>query len=249
MMRAFRGAVSRLTGRLFFGQWAGNFVLMLLAAGWLQIPDSHTWQFAFSMLSGLLLVLGFLSLYTATFRRLRPCTTRPAWWRSCLLVAIFVGLWWVLLRPIANGRMHEGLFAGYWNSQSPPWLRAHFGYSQLVAWQEHFYDCEEWIGAGLLLPLAIESSACSLKKGWLRSASNVYRRWFYWVCVLICGFGASALTWALAGWTPDAGLIGQTASMVTRLGVAYTFDMLLWCFVLALNAYYLEIPPAPASVG
>jgi hypothetical protein len=98
MMRAFRGAVSRLTRRLFFGQWAGNFVLMLLAAGWLQIPDSHTWQFAFSMLSGLLLVLGFLWLYTATFRHLRPCATRPAWWLSWLLVAIFIALYWLLLR-------------------------------------------------------------------------------------------------------------------------------------------------------
>ncbi len=46
---------------------------MLLAAGWLQIPDSHTWQFVFSMLSGVLLVVAFLWLYTATFRHLRAC--------------------------------------------------------------------------------------------------------------------------------------------------------------------------------
>ena len=149
MMRAFRGAVSRLTRRLFFGQWAGNFVLLLLAAGWLQIPDSHTWQFAFSMLSGLLLVLGFLCLYTATFRHLRPCTTRPGWWLSWLLLAIFIALYWLLLRPIAAGRMHEGLFAGYWNSQSPPWLRAHFGYSQLVAGLEFLHlilSGRLWVG-------------------------------------------------------------------------------------------------------
>ena len=56
----------------------GNFLLMLLAAGWLQIPDSHTWQFAFSILSGVLLVVGFLWLYTATFRHLLTCAPRPA---------------------------------------------------------------------------------------------------------------------------------------------------------------------------
>ncbi len=37
-----------IKGRLFLGQWVGNFLLMLLAAGWLQVPDSHAWQFLFS---------------------------------------------------------------------------------------------------------------------------------------------------------------------------------------------------------
>ena len=121
---ATRGAFSRLKARLFLSQWVGNFLLMMLAAGWLQIPDSHTWQFAFSMLSGGLLVVAFLWLYTATFRHLRPCAARPPWWLSCLLLLVFVGLWWLLLQPIAVGRAHEGSFAGYWNSQSPAWLRS-----------------------------------------------------------------------------------------------------------------------------
>jgi hypothetical protein len=74
MMQAFQGAVARFRGRLILAQLLGNILLMLLAAGWLQIPDSHTWQFVFSMLSGVLLVIAFLWLYTATFRHLRPCT-------------------------------------------------------------------------------------------------------------------------------------------------------------------------------
>ena len=94
VMGAFRGAFSRIfsrnKARLLLSQWVGNFLLMLLAAGWLQIPDSHTWQFAFSMLSGVLLVVGFLWLYTATFRYLRPCPLRPPWWLSCLLLAGFI---------------------------------------------------------------------------------------------------------------------------------------------------------------
>ena len=77
MMQAFRGAFARLKARLFLSQWVGNFLLMLLAAGWLQIPDSHSWQFVFSMLSGVLLVAAFLWLYTATFRHLRICAVRP----------------------------------------------------------------------------------------------------------------------------------------------------------------------------
>ena len=237
MMQALRGAWARMTGRLFLGQWVGNFLLMLLAAAWLQVPDSHTWQFAFSLLSGVLLVVVFLGLYILTFRHLRVCEPRPPWWQSCLALLLLLAVYWLSLPLIGVGRSHEGLFAGYWNSQSSPWLRAHFGYSSLVAWQEHIYDGIEWLWAGFLLPLALQACACGL---YFSRAVHVYRRWYYWLCVLLCGLVASAQTWALSDWTPDAGLVGQTASMVARLGTAYTIDILLWCFLLALTAYSLD---------
>jgi hypothetical protein len=239
MMSAIRSAWKRLTVRLFAGQWLGNLLLMLLAAGWLQIPDSHAWQFAFSMLSAVLLAVAFLWLYTATFRHLRVCG-RPPWWQSCLLLAAFVILWWVLLQPIAAGRAHEAIFAGYWNSQSPTWLRYRLGYSSLVAWQERLYDCLQFLFAGLLLPPALHLCACGLHASWLRSAARVYKHGFYWLCVLVLGFGATALTWALADWTPAAGLVGQTFSVAARLGLAYTVDIGLWCFLLSLIAFYLD---------
>jgi hypothetical protein len=219
MMQALRGARARMSGRLLLSQWVGNFVLLLLAAAWLQIPDSHTWQFAFSVLSGVLLVVGFLLLYTATFHHLRPCAEPAPRWLSWLLLAGFLALWWLMLQAIADGRAHEALYAGYWNSQSPPWLRHSLGYSGLVAWQERFYDCLQCLWAGLLLPMA----------------------------VVLCGLGGSAITWALADWTPDAGLGGQTFSVVARLGIAYTVDILLWCFLLALVTYYLETWQTPNS--
>jgi hypothetical protein len=248
MMSAIRSAWKRLTVRLFTGQWLGNLLLMLLAAGWLQIPDSHTGQFAFSMLSGVLLVIAFLWLYAASFRHFRACT-RPRWWQSCLLLAAFVALWWLLLQPIAAGRAHEAAFAGYWNSQSPQWLRYRAGYSSLVAWQERFYDCVQFLLAGLLLPPALDLCACGLHAGWLPRAARVYRHWFYWLCVLVLGFGGTALTWALAEWTPAAGLAGQTFSVAARLGTAYTLDIGFWCFLLCLIAFYLdpEIPDQPVA--
>ena len=236
MMQAIRQALE-IKGRLFWLQWVGNFLLMLLAAGWLQIPDSHSWQFVFSILSGVLLVVGFLWLYIATFRHLLPCAPRPPWWLSCLLLAVFIALWWLLLQPIAALRAHEALYAGYWNSQSPPWLRHHLGYSSLVAWQEHIYDCIQCIVAGLLLPLAMETSACGVNQ--IKRANT--------------GIPALALLAErpglrprssrpspghLADWTPDAGLVGQTFSIVARLGFAYTVDILLWCFLLSLIAHY-----------
>ena len=244
MMQA--SAFSRLKGRIFLAQWVGNLLLMLLAAGWLQIADSHAWQFAFSMLSAALLVVAFLWLYLATFRHLRPSAAPPPRWLACLLLGLFVALWWLLLQPVAAGRAHESLVAGYLNSQSPTWVRYHLGYSKLVAWQERIYDCIHWLLAGLLLPIAIETCAFGLGPGCLRRAVGVYRHWLYWLAVLVCGLGGSAITWALAEWTPAAGLAGQTLSVVLRLGVAYTVDILLWCFVLTLTAYYLEDPSKPS---
>jgi hypothetical protein len=235
MMDAIRSAFRRMKGRVFFSQWVGNFVLMLLAAGWLQIPDSHAWQFGFSMLSAVLLVIGSLWLYIVTFRQLRSCV-RPPWWRSCVMLACLVAAWWLLRMPIEAARTHEALFAGYWNSQSPVWLRAHLGYSRIVAWQEFIYDSAGYLLVGLLLPMAMQLCAC----GWSRCVLKVYRHWFYWFCVLVCGFAASTLTWALADWAPAAGLAGQTFSVVARLGIAYTADILLWCFLLGLVAHYLD---------
>jgi len=88
--------------------------------------------------------------------------------------------------------------------------------------------------------MAIVLCASGIHKGCLRHGAAPYKHWFYWLAVLVCGLGGSAITWALADWTPDAGLVGQTFSVVARLGIAYTVDILLWCFVLALAAYYLE---------
>jgi hypothetical protein len=63
---------------------------------------------------------------------------------------------------------------------------------------------------------------------------------------LVAGLGASAVTWALADWTPSAGLAGQTFSIIARLGTAYILDIMLWCFILSLVAHYLDVP-SPAD--
>jgi hypothetical protein len=82
----------------------------------------------------------------------------------------------------------------------------------------------------------MEASACGLDR--IKQAKHVYRHWFYWLSVLVCGLGAPALTWAIAEWTPEAGLVEQTISVVLRLSFAYTVDILLWCFLLSLIAHY-----------
>ena len=250
MKTAFMAALSRVWPRLYLGQWLGNGLLMFLAAAWLQIPDSHAWQFAFSLVSALLLAAGFFWLYTTTFRYLQVDADRGRWWQAWFWLASFVGIWWLMLQLIAVGRTHEALYAGYWNSQSPRWLRYHLGYSGLVAWQERIYDCVQWLCGGLLLPLAMVAGAGNWRGGWLVRVARVYRHWFYWVVLLACALGGDWITWALADWTPVLGLAGQTMSLIVRLAIAYSIDVWLWCLVLALTSHYLDqAAPAPKASG
>ena len=78
---------------------------------------------------------------------------------------------------------------------------------------------------------------------------HLIRHWFYWLASWSVDWAAPAITWALADWTPEAGLVGQTFSIIARLGIAYTLDILLWCFLLALIAHYRNLrydaPEAP----
>ncbi len=219
-------------------QWPGNLGLMLIAALWLQIPDSHAWQFALSILLGLLIVLAALWLYARTVRNLRGSTT--GLFLRMLLLLGFGALWLLLLHPITLGREKEMLLAGYWNSKLPQHLRYFFDYNRLLAWQEHFYDLTQYVLAGLLLPIAIETSAFGVNWTAIKRAGRVYLHWWYWLIVIVAGVAGTALTRALAGWIPGKGVAVEIASLLARLGVAYTVDILLWCFVLALTSIYLE---------
>jgi len=233
-----KATLLKMKSKLVVLQWVGNLALILAVFLWLQIPDSHIWQFALSIISGLLIVLAALWLYAITVRELRGSTT-PMLLRMLLLL-LFAGLWLIMLYPIIWGRGKEMLLAGLWNSKLPPHLRNFFTYDRLLAWQEHFYDLAQWTLAGLLLPIALEISAFGVRLANLKRASRVWLRWFYWLCVVIAGFVATSLTRALAAWTPGKGVAEETISVLARMGVSYTSDILLWCFALALAAVYTE---------
>lgn len=223
-------------------QWAGNLVLALLAALWLQIPDSHLWQFMLSIISGLLIGLAVLWLYAETVSNLRKTNT-PTFLRMSLLI-LFALLWVLFLHFVGLLREKEGLFAGFWNSKLPADLRVFFNYPRLVAWQEHLYDLAQWIFAGILLPVALEMSAIGLSLTSLKRSARVYRHWLYWIVVIVAGLAGSALATKLAGWTPGKGVVLETVSLLARLGVVYTVDIFLWCFILALTSVYLEATDA-----
>jgi len=227
-------AMSRVVGL----QWIGNAVVMLLAILWLQIPDSHTWQFVFSMAAAVGIAWLFVWLYTVTFRRLRLSVPAVPMWLSAVFLAAVLLVWMGLSHPIAVGREHEEIFAGYWNSKMAPGPRYLFRYVRLVRIQDRFYDLLQLVIAALLLPLAIELMTSGVR-GW-RRVVYVYRRWRYWVVAAVAGVGAMEITQLLVGWTPGHSVRGQILSVLGRVGLAYTVDVVLWCLVVAVAARYLR---------
>lgn len=218
-------------------QWFGNLVLLLLAFAWLQIPDSHTWQFLFSSLFAGVLVFAFLALHARTFRRLCAVTPTAALWLRLLILLGVIFLGYFLLQLIGVGRGHEALFAGYWNSKFSAAQRSFFTFQRLVVWQDYFYDLLQWLLIALLLPIAFVGAASGLRGGTL-SIRGIYRHLLYWLVVVVFGFIGSYITALLVGWTPGHGTATEILSVLLRLGTAYTLDSLLWCFVLALTAVY-----------
>lgn len=221
-------------------QWVGNLAFLLLAFAWLQIPDSHAWQFVFSLLTGAVLVIGFLWLHAHTFRKLRLVVDAgPLWTRLLLLLIVFV-IGYFALGLIDKGRSYEGLFAGYWNSKLSPSMRATFTYEFLVRWQDRAYDLLQWLLAAILLPIAFVGGGAGFRGNAWRGFGRVYCKVLYWVTVVVAGFLGLWIWRGLVDWMPGHGVAGETLSVLVRVGLAYTVVILLWCFVLAVIASYLE---------
>lgn len=241
-MKSIKLALARLDASVLLLQLLGNLVLILLALAWLQIPDSHTWQFLFSVASAAVLVGAFLGLHAHTFQRLRAVPPTAAWWVRLSVLAAVMIVGYLLLHLIGIGRSHEALYAGYWNSKFSAHQRAFFTFERLVEWQDNFYDLMQWLLAALLLPIAFVGAATGLR-GIGASIGRIYRHVLYWLAVVISGFLGVWITSLLAGWTPGHGTTIEILSVLLRIGAAYTVDILLWCFVLALMAVYAADQP------
>jgi hypothetical protein len=240
-MKTMRLAFKKMSIGVLLLQWFGNLAAMLLAFLWLQIPDSHAWEFAFSVLAAGLLAFLFLWLQAYTFRVLHPQSGIAPLWRRLLILLAMIGAGFLLNQAIDAGRAHEGLLAGYWNSRFSPGVRTLYTYQRLVQWQECAYNLLQWLLAALLLPIALLTAG----GGW-RHAGRVYRRIIYWFTAVAAGLVGGLIGGALVSWTPGHGTVMEIISMLLRLGLTYTVGVILWCFVLAVMAVSAE-ETVPAS--
>ena len=238
-MSAWREALRTMRVRLVAWAWVGTFVLAVLGVLWLQIPDSHVWEFIFSIL----FACGFLALffwfYTWVFRQMLKPAEAGRWWLQWVLLAAVIVAWWLLQMPIDKLVEHRELYAGYWTSRLPHGLRSLRTYEHLLLLQDWVYFSLRLIATGLLLPVAVVAGASGLRED-ARRILGVWSRWWYWVATLVCGWVAFGVSGKLMDWTPRHGLAGEMLSLLIRVGFAFTFDVLLACFVLAVVAVGLR---------
>lgn len=240
-------AIARFRFPLIALQWGGNLLVLVLAAAWLQIPDSHTWQFAFSMLSAGLLFAGFAWLQAVSFSRVHPPSGHAALWLRILGFALVAVLWLLLAQWLSSGSDAIPNYAYFWNSKLPSDMRVAFSPSRMVAALGLFLDALIWTVTALLLPVALAVSAQGLARLSWRDVVRPYRRILYWVSVFVFCILATQLTSALVAWRPGKGVSGEVLSVLLRLAIAYTTNILLWCLVLAFTGAWME-PPVPAPI-
>ncbi len=238
-------AFTRLKFPVFALQWGDNLFLLILAALWLQIPDSHAWQFVLSMISGTALLIGFCWIQIATFARLRPAPEPANLWMRILGFALVAALWFFLIRWISAGTDSIPQYAYLWNSKLSPGMRMTFSPARIITSLNILQDGLIWAITGTLLPVLIVVSTQGLRRPSWREARRPFRRVLYWIAVVVFCVVVTQLTSALVSWTPGKGVSGQVLSVVLRLALAWTTDVLFWCLLLAFTAAWMEPAPAP----
>jgi hypothetical protein len=245
-MSAWREALREMRLSLVAGVWVGVLVLAVLGVLWLQIPDSHVWQFVFSIVSACGLVALFFWFCCWVFRRVMNSTAQVLWWLRWALLAGVIVAWWLLQMPIDRLVAHSELYAGYWTSRLPHWLRGLQTYERLLLLQDWAYFSLRLILTGLLLPVAVLAGAGVLRDS-TKQILRAWSRWWYWVTVLVCGWIAFAASGRMMNWTPGRGLASETSSLLLRLGFVFTLGVVLAVFVLAVAAIGLR-QDATASI-
>jgi hypothetical protein len=151
----FPRAFSRFRFSVIALQWGGNLLTLFLAAAWLQIPDSHAWQFVFSIILAAILAIGFCWLQMATFSRLRPQFQPATVWLRVLGFALVAALWILLAQWISSGNDGIPNYAYLWNSKLSPGMRVTFSPARIIAGLGILLNVMIWAITGMLLPIGI----------------------------------------------------------------------------------------------
>src|SRR5580658_8369771 len=122
-MSAWREALRVMHMQLVLSVWVGTLVLIALSVLWLQIPDSHIWEFVFSILFACGLLALFFWCCSWIFKQMLKPAKGGRWWLQWILLAAVIVVWWLLQMPVDRLIEHRELYAGYWTSRLPHGLR------------------------------------------------------------------------------------------------------------------------------
>ena len=239
-MNLIRAGLGKIRLAPFVLVWGDNLVLLLLGFAWLQIPDSHTWEFALSMLSALALVCAFCWLQVSVFARLRTGGGAGPLWVRMVGFAVVFAVWFFAAQWIASGNNGVPQVAEYWNSMlsaghrmvfTPERIGSALGWALLVA---------QFVLAAILIPVAMELGTHGMRRLRFADVVRPWKQWVFWVVVIVGGVCAVEATTVLVNWVPGRGVGMQTLSVLARLLVAWTLDAMLWLVVLATAAAAMD---------
>ena len=245
------GALGRLKVPVVLLEVIGLAVVAGLAGLWLQIPDSHAWEFGASVVSGIGILLGFLWLHTTMVRRLRGDVSGSGW-AGMGLLAVWLLLWRMLAAQVSLLSVHAEQRAGFWNSRLSAQQRVIFTEPKLLAWQMDAISTLLWfVLPSIFLPLVMETVARGVRglpeeAGPFRTVVRVYGRWQMWLTAGVASLVATSLVEKLTAWQLAETVRGELVSAALRLGGLYLLLVALGLGVLAVVA---ELLARAASAG
>ena len=237
-------------GRLWLLQFFGNALLLLAFVGFLHIPDAHVWQFIFSVIVMVLLVIAVPVLHGGTINYFleteieKKSAIKPPF-RNALRHVLPLIIWMVVfyfLRALLD-RLddYQYSFPGYLRSEFPAWLRRIISEPAIRNLYICFVGFLRWVLLpGLLLPLALLCADKNFRgflqlRAWKRMLCNLG----YWIVLIIAALIGVYCTGKILDWTlnPRTATLGSEEIWLGfRLIVAYLLMIFSWLWVCAMLA-------------
>lgn len=223
--------------RVWLTHVIANLLLMTAFFYWTRIPDETGWQFALTVLAGLLIVFGILWLHSGTFLYFEPSSERR-WGTSLrtslarvpafLLWTLVFGLvlWWI------GGLWSYGVQAGgYVRHLLPQAMRSAIAPTpafSAMQWLVLFLQFFLW--PILALPVGAQVAAKGFRGFISTAAFRPTREVRYWLTYPVCFLVGAYVPYLLAWMLPrkPASLSTQTWSMALRLGFGYLLLVTAW---------------------
>jgi hypothetical protein len=221
-------------------QAGGLLLAWLVFCGLLNVPDSHAWEVALSVLGWPALALGVLWLQVVVFRRMRKAEPRAALLVAIPVLLVWVAVWAVAWWYLAKVADNFTMYASYLNSRLPAPGRAVLTYERISGLMEDAYlFVLWWLVPGVLLPVMVETTTNGLGGGSWKRIASVWRGWVWWVALIVVQWVARSGTRRFLVWHAYRSVRTELVSALGRVFAIFAVDVVVWYLLLALLAAYL----------
>jgi hypothetical protein len=226
--------------RVWLTHVIANAVLMVAFFYWTRIPDERGWQFAITVVAGVLIAFFTLWLHGATFNyfakrdgftlAFKRSVARVPWF--LLWTVIFGAVLWAIGHAwdydAQTGGWLRHLLPGFARKGSSP--KTVISLTSAVIWFLFYF-----LWPVIALPMGAQTAVRGIRGMFSRTAFRPLRSLHFWMLYaaifLVCAYVPYKLAWMTP--TQASSLNAQTWSMVIRLGVAYLLVVTGWLVLCA----------------